>query len=176
MMGKLSIAPDDFIIIDAAIALGDWLLEYDVIDKKGRDAIMLFQKNLRRLPVIEKPCCFEYGYSLSFTKGDKSIFRGWHVTLNTSNKPNKQNELEIFSIYNLYPRQSDDHCMYEYSHEFNTRWTQYPSPNHRIDIYGWIEEFQQKNLMLASADEMTLEVGFRNYYNDFVIPKDKLKR
>ncbi|MGH7500608.1 MAG: hypothetical protein ACREL7_02510 [Longimicrobiales bacterium] len=84
--------PDDRPLVEAAVRLGDWILEQRV-SRKERKAIEKLQHALRNIEHAAGGFTAEYGFEARFgTEEGAGVYRAWRVTLSPAG-------LEIFSVY-----------------------------------------------------------------------------
>jgi hypothetical protein len=91
---KYDIRPQDEALVEAAIALGDWILVQKSTSRGQRRAVVALQKGLRGLPWAEwSPETIEYGFHVRTDPPDgRGLYRAWRVMMGPSG-------LEIFSVY-----------------------------------------------------------------------------
>ncbi len=79
---EFQIKPEDEPLIQAAIGMGDWLLAHPDTTKEQKQAIVLLQDGLRRLPAVTPGLNADYGFSIAATEDAVTgIDRGWSVSL-----------------------------------------------------------------------------------------------
>jgi hypothetical protein len=87
-----TLRPEDRRLIEAAVRLGDWILQQGV-SRTQRKAVEALQKALANLKRAPAGITAEYGFEARFGIDDgKGVYRAWRVGLSPGG-------LEIFSVY-----------------------------------------------------------------------------
>jgi len=126
--------PQDRVLIDAAIRLGDWIAGQREATRSQRKAVAALQEALRQLPARPPDMVAEYGFHARWESEDgKGLYRAWRVSFSPAG-------LEIFSVYS-----PDEKIEYEdkLSHELNY-WLRPGRENKHDGFYvaEWTQEVQ----------------------------------
>ena len=85
-------------ILNAAIALGSWLLTLDGLSAPDKAAIENVQSALIALPTLKEDTLAMYGFSIERGDANQGLVRGWDISLEYfAADPEQQSGLEIFS-------------------------------------------------------------------------------
>jgi len=79
---EFQIKLEDKPLIQAAIGMGDWLLAHPDTTEEQKQAIVLLQEGLRRLPAVTPGLDADYGFSIVAAEDAVvGIDRSWSVSL-----------------------------------------------------------------------------------------------
>lgn len=119
-------------LIDAALKLGDWILDQPDTGRGQKKAVTALQDALRCLPGRPPWIIAEYGFHVRYESQDgKGLYRAWRVALSPAG-------LEIYSVYSPDVKIDIEEKL---THELNF-WLR-PSRDSRHDGYyfdEWISE------------------------------------
>jgi hypothetical protein len=100
---EFQIKPEDEPLIQAAIGMGDWLLAHPDTTEEQKQAIVLLQDGLRRLPAVTLGLNADYGFSIiSADDAVVGLNRSWSVSLYPPYR------LDIGNCYNPFPYPEGD--------------------------------------------------------------------
>jgi hypothetical protein len=139
---KYDLRPEDYLLVEAAIKLGDWLASYEETTPEQIDAIRYLQNALRRLPESSPDVNAQYGFRAIKGRGFfvempddawQGVSRAWAVTMYPPGV------IEIFSNYSPYP---EVHIFKKLAHELGFE-LRAGEPNPHIGAFyfnEWIDE------------------------------------
>lgn len=148
---EFQIKPEDEPLIQAAIGMGDWLLAHPDTTKKQKQAIVLLQDGLRRLPTVTPGLDAAYWFEVVTGEHEPvGLFRSWEVSLSPPGI------LEIFSIYTPYPYPDDVQDKMQFELRFRLDAGQ---PNHGDVFYAgeWIAEVSSPEQFLQEGVSFEIE-------------------
>lgn len=142
---EFQIKPEDEPLIQAAIGMGDWLLAHPDTTEDQKQAIVLLQEGLRRLPAVTPGLDAAYGFEIWTGEHEPvGLDRAWEVTLYPPGI------LEIFSIYTPHPYPADIQDMTQFELMFRLEAGQ---PNFADVFYAdeWITEVNAPEAFLQDG-------------------------
>lgn len=156
-------------LLDAAIALGDWMQDLPKLTESDIAAIRAVQQKLRGLPELSDGTLAMYGFSIESGDEQSGLVRGWDVSLEyMANDPEQQGGLELFSSWLPIPESSESAVLAEKkAKELYLHWPvgDICCRTDAVKSEAWIEQLHQPEALLNSGDRLRIEIVFQDYYS-----------
>lgn len=169
-MANILTTKQDKSLINAAIKLGDWLVNLPEVTQDDIDCIKAVQRALQKLPKMNDGTFAMYGFSIERGDEAQGLVRGWDVSLEYfANDHDRQGGLELFSTYLSIPESTEETVLA--AKEKNEAYFHWP-----VGSEGSINSQQQRTLWIASVenplqhwqagDRLRLEIVYQDYYSE----------
>ncbi len=161
-------------ILNAAIALGNWLLTFDGLSQQNKAAIQGVQSALRTLPTLKEDILAMYGFSIERGDSEQGLVRGWDISLEYfTADPEQQGGLEIFSSYIPIPETSDKQLLVQKKrNEVYFHWSigDVCSYVPEKQAEQWINDVTDPLQYAESGDRLRIEVVYQQHYVELEFP------
>jgi len=161
-------------LVQAAIALGSWLLALEGLSEQDKTTIQNVQSALLNLPALEDETLAMYGFSIEQGDVHQGLVRGWDISLEYfAADPDQQGGLEIFSSYIPVPETMDQHTLAEKKqHEVYFHWPigDVCSFISASQASRWINEVSDPLQFAQPGDRLRIEVVYQQHYVELEFP------
>ena len=168
-MTHIHLDPSQQGLLDAAIALGDWMQTLPKLTESDMAALRAVQQKLRRLPELSDGTLAMYGFSIESGDEHSGLVRGWDVSLEyMANDPEQQAGLELFSSWLPIPESAEAAILAEKrAKELYFHWPvgDVCCRTDAAKSNAWIEQLQDPHALLSSGDRLRIEIVFQAYYS-----------
>ena len=138
-------------LINAALALGDWLVGLRETSRGQRKIIQKMQEALRTLPEVPRGIAAEYGFHCRVLNGNGLLYRAWKVSLSPAG-------LEIYSVYTPdQPIEIKDKMTHELNFWIKPGETSGHDGHYRQQ---WIEEVSNPAALISGAFEFAVYAAY----------------
>lgn len=161
-------------LMQAAIALGSWLLTLEGLSAADKSAIQNVQSALSNLPEIADETLAMYGFSIEHGNEHQGLVRGWDISLEYfAADPEQQGGLEIFSSYIPLPETMDKQILAaKKQHELYFHWPigEVCSFISSSQATSWINAVSDPLQFAQSGDRLRIEVVYQQQYVELEFP------
>lgn len=161
-------------LIQSAIGLGNWLLNFDVLSADDKQAVIAIQDVLKKLPKINDGTLAMLGVSIETGDEEQGLVRGWDVSVEYfADDPEQQGGLELFSSYLPIPETTDkDILAIKKQHEVYFHWPIGDVCNlvKQEQAEQWMKEVNQPQALLMTGSRLRAELVYKDFYSEIELP------
>lgn len=161
-------------VLNAAIALGNWLLTLEGLSAPDKAAIENVQSALLALPTLKEDTLAMYGFSIERGDANQGLVRGWDISLEYfAADPEQQSGLEIFSSYIPIPETTDEKLIaLKKRNEVYFHWSVGDVCSYVPEKQAahWINEVTDPLQYAQPGDRLRIEVVYQQRYAEVAFP------